>query len=121
MAGPVFFLFEIYAIGIFLSVIGILIYGSIYQNTVQKRAKNSVMLLAIIPMTFISILNSKFLGRENSKQVLWGFSIRFGIFLVLLVVLGSNFGLIGLSLAIVISYSIQAIILFLMFRGFQMR
>ncbi|MFQ6021614.1 MAG: helix-turn-helix domain-containing protein [Acidiferrobacterales bacterium] len=54
-SGPLYFVFEFYAIGIFLSVIGILVYGSIYQYTSQKRAKNSVLLVAIIPMALVML------------------------------------------------------------------
>ena len=53
--GPLFFLFEIYAIGVFLSVIGILFYGAKNQTTAQKRAKNSLFLIAIIPMALVVI------------------------------------------------------------------
>ena len=53
--GPLFSLFEIYAIGLFLVSIGILIHGLRNQTSAIKRAKNSALLLAIIPMTLVVI------------------------------------------------------------------
>ena len=91
--------------------------NTLFPNFEEGIQAAQITVLGLIPMTFISILNSKFLGRENSKQVLWGFVVRFAIFLVLLIVLGNILGLIGLSLAIVISYSIQTIILVLMYHN----
>lgn len=55
LPGPLFFLFEFYAIGIFLAVIGLLVYGSMRQETIQRRAKNKVLLLAIVPMAAVVI------------------------------------------------------------------
>ncbi len=55
VAGPVFFLFEIYAVGIFLGVIGMLVHGTRQQSTPQKRLKNSMFLVAIIPMALVVI------------------------------------------------------------------
>ena len=56
VAGPLFTTFEVYAIGIFITVVGVLIYGSKCQVTSQKRAKNSMMLLAIIPVAVLVIV-----------------------------------------------------------------
>src|SRR5713226_5700786 len=53
--GPLYFSFEFYAIGIFLGIIGVLIYGAKNQATRQKRTKASIMLLAIIPMATVLI------------------------------------------------------------------
>jgi hypothetical protein len=53
--GPLFFLFEIYAIGLFLASVAFLSYGARTQTSAVKRAKNSVLLLAIIPMTLVVI------------------------------------------------------------------
>ncbi len=48
--GPLFFLFELYATGIFLGVIGMLFYGARHQTTVRKRVRNTLFLIAIIPV-----------------------------------------------------------------------
>ncbi len=53
--GPLFSLFEIYAIGLFLSSVGLLIHGARTQTSAVKRTKNSVLLLAIIPMTLVVV------------------------------------------------------------------
>lgn len=51
--GPLFFLFEIYAICILGATLGTLIYGSIKQSAAQKRVKNSIVLAAIVPMVVV--------------------------------------------------------------------
>lgn len=56
VAGPLFTTFEVYAIGIFIAVVGVLMYGAKHQLTSQKRAKNSMMLLAIIPVAILVIV-----------------------------------------------------------------
>jgi len=51
--GPLYFLFEWYALPIFLSVIGMLYYGSRKQRTAVLRLKNRWMLIAIVPMCLV--------------------------------------------------------------------
>ena len=90
---------------------------NLFPNFVDAIQAAQITIFSIIPMTFNTILSSKFLGREYSKQTLIGFAVRLSVFLVLLAVLGDSLGLIGLSLAIVISYIIQTIILVIMYRS----
>jgi len=51
--GPLYFLFEWYALPIFLSVIGLLFYGSRTQRNAVLRLKNRWMLIAIVPMCLV--------------------------------------------------------------------
>lgn len=114
---------KIVKIGVILSVVFAvvsyfaipIVINNLFPNFTEGIQAAQIIILGIIPITLNSILNSKFLGRENSKQALFGFAVRFVIFLVLLTVLGNVLGLVGLSLAIVISYSIQTIILLIMY------
>ena len=92
-----------------------IVIDNLFPNFVEGIQPAQITIISIIPITFISILNSKFFGREHSKPPLIGNAIGFGVFIVLLVFLGSVLGLIGLSLAIVISYSIQTIILLILY------
>lgn len=48
--GPLYPLFEVYALGIIAAVIGSLTYGLFRQVTPRKRARCGVVLLAIVPM-----------------------------------------------------------------------
>jgi len=116
---------KIVKIGVLLSVVFAVIsyfaipivINNLFSNFTEATQAAQIIILGIVPITLNSILNSKFLGRENSKQALWGFAVRFFVFLILLVVLGNILGLVGLSLAIVISYSIQTIIILIMYRN----
>lgn len=56
--GPLYPFFEVYAIGIALAVLGLMVYGALYQATPAKRAKASIMLVATVPMmlTVIGVL-----------------------------------------------------------------
>jgi len=51
--GPLYVLFEIYAFGIILSVISLLVYGLRRQATPRKRARCGVVLVAIVPMALL--------------------------------------------------------------------
>lgn len=56
-----------------------------------------IMSLAVIPLSVIGIQQSEFYGKENSKDVLMGSIIQSGFYLALIILLGYNFGLIGLA------------------------
>ncbi len=92
-----------------------IVINNLFPNFVEGIQAAQITIISIIPITFTSILNSKFLGREHSKPPLIGNGIGLGVFIVLLVFLGSVLGLIGLSFAVLISYSVQAIILVIIY------
>lgn len=54
--GPLYALFALYAIGIFCGTVGMAIYGARKQDTAQKRLKNSMLLVAVIPMTLLVLV-----------------------------------------------------------------
>jgi DNA-binding protein Fis len=53
--GPLYFLFEAYAILALIFVIGLLLYGSLKQATRQQRAKCQFMLFGMLPMAILVI------------------------------------------------------------------
>jgi hypothetical protein len=53
--GPLYIAFEIYAIGISVSVLGMLGYGAKRQDTAYKRTKAVTMLFAIVPMVLVVV------------------------------------------------------------------
>jgi hypothetical protein len=55
IAGPLYFLFELYAVGCFLGVIGILAWGAYRQSSALQRAKARLFLLAIVPMAGVIV------------------------------------------------------------------
>jgi len=68
-----------------------------------------IMGISIIPASISSIQQSEFAGKENSKVILIGQVIKSGIYLILIILLGINFGIIGLAFGILISNIAQVI------------
>jgi len=78
-----------------------------------------IVSFAIIPYTIVIIFMSKFLGNEKSIFALIGSLIFLAIQIPLIVILGEIWDLEGVSISIVIAYSIQALILFIMTKKFH--
>ena len=77
-------------------------------NTFFPQYEESIILmqilsLAIIPLTIISIQESEFFGKENSKAILFGSLVHSGFYLFSIVVFGQVIGLIGLSIGFVLA------------------
>ena len=65
-----------------------------YEESIQPM---QIMSLAIIPLSVVAIQRAQFLGKENSRIVLIGSVIQTGFYLVLVIILGQVFGLVGLA------------------------
>jgi O-antigen/teichoic acid export membrane protein len=61
------------------------------------------MSLAIIPTAIYQIQITEFLGKENSRVVMIGSVTQAGLFLILVLILGQSFSLIGIAVGLVIS------------------
>jgi O-antigen/teichoic acid export membrane protein len=72
-----------------------------------------IMVFGIIPITLNSIMNSKLLGRENTRPVLIGSATYIVSLTSLLLLLKDNLGLVGLALSPVISQSLQSLAIWL--------
>jgi len=83
-----------------------------YSEGIQSL---QVIVLAIIPSSFGAIYGSRLIAKESTKI---GFSaiIRIGSLLLSLAILGEVYGLVGLSLAVLISESVDAIFVFILYR-----
>ncbi len=68
-----------------------------------------IMSLSIIPITVATIIESEFLGKEKSKFVLISSSVSIGTYFILIPVLATNLGLIGLGIAFLCSSLIRAV------------
>jgi hypothetical protein len=62
--GPLYFLFEAYAVGYLLGVLALLAYGGFAQTTPSTRTKNKLMLLGIVPpiLVVITVISLQHLG-----------------------------------------------------------
>jgi len=72
-----------------------------------------IMGFSIIPITISTIYTSKFLGLEKSRYVLVSKLISLITIVCGTIILGSNYGIIGLSFAFILSASIEAIVFLL--------
>ena len=72
-----------------------------------------IMGFSIIPITISTIYTSKFLGLEKSRYILVSKLISLITIVVGTIILGSNYGITGLSFAFILSASIEAIIFLL--------
>ena len=72
-----------------------------------------LMIFGIIPQTMNSLMNSRLLGKEKSKLVAIGSAAYVSSLLILLYILGSHFGLLGLGMTVIVSSSIQSAVLFI--------
>jgi len=70
-----------------------------------------VLSLAIIPYTVSYMYISKLLGQEKSKHVIIGYSITIFVLILGIFIFQEIFGAIGLAIAVVLAYSIQAVYL----------
>jgi O-antigen/teichoic acid export membrane protein len=72
-----------------------------------------LMILGVIPLTMTSLINAQLLGKEKSKLVVIGSAAYISSLIILLYMLGSRFGLLGLGMAVIISSSIQFAVLWI--------
>jgi len=89
---------------------------SFFSNFVEAIPAAQIIILCLIPITISAILKSKFWGQERSKPVVVSSALRLAVLLGLLILLGNYIGLIGFSIALLISEISQAIILYMVFK-----
>lgn len=78
-----------------------------YQTSILPM---QIMSVSIIPNVISIITESSFLGKEKSSFVLIGGGIQTGIYFLLVAVLGSAFGLVGLAYAYLLGIVARAIV-----------
>jgi len=93
-------------ISIILTPIGVMALVPQYQDSIIPI---QILSVAIIPLSISGIQQSEFLGKENSKFVLMGSVFQSVLYFVLIVLLGSNYGLLGIAVGFLISASARTI------------
>lgn len=91
-----------------------LIIEQFFPKYTEATSLAQLMILAVIPLTMNSLMNTRLLGKEKSKLVVIGSAVYISSLLFLLYVLGNHFGLLGLGMAVIISSSIQYAILWML-------
>lgn len=102
-----------------ISIIGIILGPKIipifFPQFVNSVEIIPILSLAVIPNTIILIFSSKFLGNEKSRFVVTGTVVYAFSYLLLVVLLGSEYGLLGISMGFLSSSIIYMIYLLIMY------
>jgi len=94
--------------GAFIAPKLIPIFYSEFNDTIEVI---QIASFAVIPFTIVTILTSKYLGNENVIFVLIGSVIFISVQMMSIVILGTNWGISGVAISLVLSYSAQMIFL----------
>jgi O-antigen/teichoic acid export membrane protein len=99
-------------ISVFIAILGIVI-GPILINELFTEYNGTIqiiqiMIIAIIPRTISLTFMSKFLGREKSKLVIIGSIVFLVVQIPAIILLGENFGIMGIAISVVLAEAIQA-------------
>jgi len=87
-------------ISIILAPIGVMALVPQYQDSIIPI---QILSVAIIPLSISMIQQAEFFGKENSKFVLMGSVFQSALYIVLIVILGSSYGLLGAAFGFLIS------------------
>ncbi len=93
--------------------------SNIFPDFVNAIPAAQLLVLTAIPATINAIIKSRFWGREQTKPVIISSSIKLTLLLGLLIFFGNYLGLIGLSLAILISEILQTMVLLVLTQKFK--
>jgi len=74
-----------------------------------------ILVISIIPLSISTIYHSKLIAKESTK-IGYTAIVKIGSLLLLIAILGEFFGLIGLSLAVLISISLTTLFVFFLYR-----
>ena len=102
-------------VSISISLVGIFLGPTLVEVFFPKylEAKDAIQIMSvsIAPSTIALILESQFLGSEKSRVVLIGAIISLVILICGMIILGLNFGIIGLAWSLIIATSAKTVFL----------
>ena len=108
-------------VSISISLVGIFLGPTLVEVFFPKylEAKDAIQIMSVViaPSTIALILESQFLGSEKSRVVLIGTIISLVILICGMIILGLNFGIIGLAWSLIIATSAKT--LFLLFAHYK--
>ena len=108
-------------VSISISLVGIFLGPTLIEVFFPKylEAKDAIQIMSVViaPSTIALILESQFLGSEKSRVVLIGAIISLVILICGMIILGLNFGIIGLAWSFIIATSAKTV--FLLFAHYK--
>lgn len=93
-------------VSILLIPYGINAYLPKYEDSIIAM---QILSIGLIPFTISTIQESEFLGKENSRLVLYGNCIQTGFYIISIILLGQLFGLVGFSISFVFAVILRVI------------
>jgi O-antigen/teichoic acid export membrane protein len=88
-------------------IIGPIVIKNFFPNYYESIIPMQILSIGIIPFTILYIQEAQFLGKEKSRAVLITTSLSLVSYFTLIVILGKEFGLIGIAIAFLISLTIR--------------
>ena len=108
-------------VSVSISLVGIFLGPTLIEVFFPKylEAKDAIQIMSVViaPSTIALILESQFLGSEKSRVVLIGTIISLVILICGMIILGLNFGIIGLAWSLIIATSAKTV--FLLFAHYK--
>tara|TARA_Y100000590_G_scaffold27249_1_gene30563 strand:+ start:3939 stop:5081 length:1143 start_codon:yes stop_codon:yes gene_type:complete len=96
-------------ISLFGVISGPILIEEFFPKYVEIKGAIQIMSLDAIPATIVLILQSKFLGDQKSRIVLYGTILSVSILVVSMITLGTSNGIIGLAWSVIIATSSKAL------------
>ena len=93
------------------SVISPYIIPTIFPEYVEVIDVIQIISFSIIPMTITKIFSSKLLGQENNKQIVYSKIVSMVTFIVGILLLSPEFGILGLAISYLLSTIFEAVCL----------
>ena len=101
--------FLVIGISIIVALIGMFVgpylIDTFFIKYIDAKQAVQIMSVSIIPGTIALLMQSEFLGKENSRVVLIGNSTSLVILIISMIGLGLNFGIIGLAVSLILANS----------------
>ena len=97
---------------IFITLIPYII-SNFFPKFHEAIIPSQILLLSLIPFTIISIQSSELLGKERTQTLLVTSLLQAGLYFVLIIIFGQEFGLIGIAYGFLITSIIRVVLNFI--------
>ena len=104
-----------FLVSIIIAIVGAIIspyiIPSFFPQYIEVIDVIQIISFSIIPVTVIMIFSSKLLGQEKSKQIVYSKIISMFVFIVVILILTPEYGILGLSVGYLLSLISEAVCL----------
>ena len=84
-------------------IVGPILIDTFFPKYLETKVVIQILSINVIPGTIAYIFQSQLLGNEKSRTVLIGTGVSLFVLIVLTIILGINFGIIGVAISLIIS------------------